>query len=521
MELAIITVGTLFAFILILITIIIYTFSDRLQLQVKNLLGFLLSAALVYTIGYAMELISEPIPLKIFLNNFQYIGLPLIAPGWFMLSIQYKNRKFKWTFRKAAPLFIIPAITFILNISGLYYNSHSIVRWHNISLVIYEKGFWYYIQAAYNSILETFTVVLYFSASRKALGIAKLQSRILMILSILGFLVSAFHYFSPTTSSIDSGAFFVSFLSIILFFTLYKYEVFDLQPLAYYRLFEYSYSPIIILSDSLQIVKQNKAAENVFGDNLYKQLAEILEDHTELIDSLKSKKDCLIKRNVDGEHIYFAARLISLGFKSNLKKELGYVLTLTNETAHINQVQTLKTAASMDALTGAYNRRYFFENAEHMIKDAKNKKKLTSIMMIDIDSFKSINDLYGHLAGDYVLRSVCSIIRGHLKEDDVLARFGGEEFILMLSVKTAGTAKTIAERICTSVRKNDFIFEGQIIKITVSIGISAPSADLDLQRRISQADSALYKAKKRGRDCFYFSEFPETDIINRQDGVQN
>ena len=126
--------------------------------------------------------------------------------------------------------------------------------------------------------------------------------------------------------------------------------------------------------------------------------------------------------------------------------------------------------------------------------------------MLDIDHFKTINDTFGHQAGDFVLKTITDIMRNTMRESDILARYGGEEFLALLPYTKANAANLIAERICNLI-KNQEIMDGEhIINVTVSAGVSTlnPSDNFSLQDCIAMADSALYCAKENGRNRVYY-----------------
>ncbi len=349
----------------------------------------------------------------------------------------------------------------------------------------------------------------FYQVFKKAVGTEKKQAILLIVLSCIGFVLTLSGYMSPHTSYIDSGAVAVALglSSILLLLALFKYELFDLLPLAYYSIFEFSDYPILILSDSMRYIKSNSVAQTVFA-NLLKDkaglsLVDIFKDEPEFMRSLEQKNSCFISRSVEGEQLYFSARLIGLGSpKDKKRKEYGFLLVFHDETTHVHQLRGLKDEASLDPLTGTYNRRYFYKYAERLIRKAKSEERSVSFIMVDIDRFKTINDTNGHQAGDYVLKTITDLVKNTLRESDLLARYGGEEFLILLPYTQATAANVIAERICTIICDYDFWDGDHIIKVTVSAGVSTleSSANLSLEDCIALADSALYRAKEYGRN---------------------
>lgn len=157
--------------------------------------------------------------------------------------------------------------------------------------------------------------------------------------------------------------------------------------------------------------------------------------------------------------------------------------------------------ASKDELTKSYNRRMFYELGAHLFAMAKRKETPLSVMMFDLDNFKSINDSYGHLVGDEVLRRFSQLCMSSQREDDLFFRIGGEEFALILPNTDAAGAIEIAERFLKVISSMACRIEGHDICVTVSIGVTQINkADVELENLRLRADTALYEAKSAGRN---------------------
>ncbi len=169
------------------------------------------------------------------------------------------------------------------------------------------------------------------------------------------------------------------------------------------------------------------------------------------------------------------------------------------ETTH----KELELLASIDPMTKLYNRRYFTTTSAHILDLAKRDKKELSILMIDIDKFKTINDTYGHPIGDKVIIELADKLLKHQRKSDVVCRFGGEEFIILLPNTSLDGAKIVSEKIRADIEKNVIILEnGFDLKFTVSIGVSIINTqdEKNIEPAIKRSDNALYKAKEGGRN---------------------
>lgn len=158
----------------------------------------------------------------------------------------------------------------------------------------------------------------------------------------------------------------------------------------------------------------------------------------------------------------------------------------------------LDELAATDGLTGAYNRRRFMELAAQQHAQAGDGS--ICIALFDLDRFKQINDTYGHLAGDAVIRTTIEVIKQHTRQRDLVGRYGGEEFVLCLPETNLQQAMETVERIRSALARTSVLHEGKTIAVTVSIGVAELQAGESLEQWLSRADAAMYEAKHRGRN---------------------
>jgi len=190
-------------------------------------------------------------------------------------------------------------------------------------------------------------------------------------------------------------------------------------------------------------------------------------------------------------------------------------MSLAIETYHHEQVNKLENSletlkqeedhlrylAETDSLTGLPNHAHVIAMLDGCIANAQREKEPLCIMMMDIDFFKQVNDTHGHLVGDGVLREVSKRLRMALRDLDIIGRYGGEEFLGIFSDTTVGKAFEVAERIRKRIADSPINLQGNIINITISLGICTLRADDDINSIVERADQALYLAKNGGRNC--------------------
>jgi len=189
---------------------------------------------------------------------------------------------------------------------------------------------------------------------------------------------------------------------------------------------------------------------------------------------------------------------------SELQRQLDHAETALAQQAE--QLTSYLSEARTDALTGLPNRRSFDEAISKRFAEWQRRSEPLSVMLLDIDRFKALNDEHGHLAGDAVLRSVARLLADSLRDMDTAARFGGEEFALILPGNTAAGSKGAAERARKLIEQSEFPFEGKSLRATISCGVAQAEAGEGLPTLLKRADEALYASKSAGRNCGHYHD---------------
>jgi len=164
--------------------------------------------------------------------------------------------------------------------------------------------------------------------------------------------------------------------------------------------------------------------------------------------------------------------------------------------------QQLRESAIRDPLTQAYNKRFFNEQLEKDFSHAQRHRLPLSLIMLDVDHFKSINDTHGHPAGDHVLQRLAATIMASLRTEDAFSRVGGEEFAVIMRDCTEPEAMQLAERLRRLVASTQFVYGGKTLPVTISLGVSSfdPARHPRITELVEEADRCLYEAKRRGRN---------------------
>lgn len=198
--------------------------------------------------------------------------------------------------------------------------------------------------------------------------------------------------------------------------------------------------------------------------------------------------------------------------RSECKKMKSELETLHGEVGGLSRkLQESESQVHIDALTKAYNRSAYEIKISQVIRNFKQNNDSATLFIIDIDYFKKINDTYGHKAGDEILKSVSDTLRKSLRETDLLFRYGGEEFVIILEKIGPEKAVQLAEKLRTVIEKDYLVYKNKKIQVTISIGIACLNEGDEEQSFFENADKALYEAKGSGRNRVVIADKDITD----------
>ncbi|MEF3191371.1 MAG: diguanylate cyclase [Campylobacterales bacterium] len=269
---------------------------------------------------------------------------------------------------------------------------------------------------------------------------------------------------------------------------------------------------IFITSDGVEVIDANKAFLSFFQSSTCKIIGtkngsialkkkgfiEILTSKSWLsliINNPETLFKTILIHPQSGENRIFSIKVTALG-----QMRHHWLVVLNDVTDIESERLYFEEKSKIDGLTQAYNRATILEFLHREIELAKIGKHKPCALMIDIDHFKTINDVYGHLAGDKILKEVAALIRANIRKDDLLGRYGGEEFLAILGCHGMQAAEKIAEKLRRVIEKNVFEYEGITIPVTVSIGVSMWHESDDEKSLLQRADDALYHSKRSGRN---------------------
>jgi diguanylate cyclase (GGDEF)-like protein len=205
-----------------------------------------------------------------------------------------------------------------------------------------------------------------------------------------------------------------------------------------------------------------------------------------------SSRPPMYLRLLDGRAIKFECILLSGG---------GRMLTYTDETVFIRAIEQLQVLATTDDLTRIHNRRFIYASGQAEVDRARRYGHPLSVVLLDADNFKKINDTYGHAIGDEVLVFIANCCRENVRATDHVGRVGGEEFALMLIETSLDAAIIVAEKLCRKIASASVRTARGAVTVTASFGVASMTADMsEFSELLNKADQALYVAKNKGRN---------------------
>jgi diguanylate cyclase (GGDEF)-like protein len=466
----------------------------------------------IYLFGYLMIINTSNLQEMVFWNQFQYFGLPFISVLWLLVALLYTKTIYSLKTQVGLLLFSVPAITFFMRLTNswhyLFYTKWEARQFFGHISLYMERGIWYYVNISYTILCLLLTVIIYLIGYLKhKAGYTKSHFMVFLFASLLPLIGIGLVLFAFEEWSIDYSALIMPVSLLIISYGILKYDFLEIKTLARETIFENNLAGMVVLGPGKRIIDYNKAAVKFFkamNISLDNYPAEhILAQEPKLLEIFEGETSYGFSLEIDGEERFFEIDAVSLGEPhAGNTRMLKSIRDVTEE----RKVQEkLKYLATTDSLSGLYNRAEFMNLAKKEFAWAKRNNEELSLLIMDLDNFKAINDTFGHAAGDEMIREIGSIIKTGFRKTDIAGRIGGEEFAVVLKNASLEEAKKIAEKFRETVAKRKVIYGGREITFTVSIGVAAIHGNADdindIEELLKLADDALYRAKTRGRNC--------------------
>jgi diguanylate cyclase (GGDEF)-like protein len=469
-------------------------------------LAMVLAATTIYSMAYAMELASDTLPGILFWVKIEHIGIEMIAPFWLLFTLAITGRNKYITPLRTAVLFIIPVIVLLSTFLGKYHLNPQLTADAPFPTLTYQRGFFAWLGIGYLSLFLVTSFILLISMYLNSLPAFRKQALILLFsaaLPFVGMIISTLHL---APYNLDLAPLSMSISGILFLVAFQRLQFLDIIPLARDIIFEGMGDGILVLDNYDRLVDHNPSLQKIFSHiNLQiigQPFQKVFEQYPDLIRMVDDNSDDVIEIQVESDRGVFSYRCNLLSLSGPHNNPVGKIISFHDYTEVKLLIDQLSDLATIDNLTGIYNRRYFCELAQKEISRAERYHQFLSLIIFDLDFFKQINDTYGHAAGDAVLAKVVGIFDQRLRSYDIMGRFGGDEFLILLPETNLEDAAALAEELRFTLEHSEIVFEEHTFHIKASFGVTGMlvMTTITLEEMIRCVDGAMYKAKQEGRN---------------------
>jgi diguanylate cyclase (GGDEF)-like protein len=482
------------------------TWERRQEAPEATSFALLLMGGTLYTFAYSAEVAATTMPQALFWLHIEFLALPLIPPLWLLTAIRHNGERFNM-----AAIFALPVLCGVAHFTNpwhhWFYTSVDFVQRGPFWELSFKRGPFALLENTYLLFSFLAAAWLYLAQMRNGSVLFRKQAMIMLASSVLPVTFYFLYLCGLSPWHLDITPFSFPLCAALYYYGVFWLGVFDLTPTARNLVFQGMRDAVLIIDNRSRLLDFNPAAAQLLPSlsnaSVGREVSALLVDHPLLIPLLCKARSGEVLLQDEPQKGYFDVRafpLLSGG------RKLGHASILADITHQVRLREELRVHAETDALTGIANRRRFLDVLDQAHARAIESGGELSLLLIDLDHFKSVNDRFGHPTGDAVLSSVAGRLQARLRPGDLLARYGGEEFSILLPATSAEAALLCAERVLAAVSANPVTVDGYHLPLTVSIGLATlndgdDATHPDSALLLKRADLALYRAKAEGRNC--------------------
>jgi diguanylate cyclase (GGDEF)-like protein len=487
----------------------------------------------VWSFGYAMITLVPEMEAKRFWLKFENIGILTVPVVWFLFTVQYA-RLDRWLNRfTGGLLFMVPAISLVILFSDswfhVYYtNLRSISE--SIGPLVIGRGSWYIVALVNSYIFNLMGMAVLTWCAVQYRDLYRRQTYALIGAVLVPLLVNVFYQLAPImlpafSTRVDLTPISFTLSAALIAFGVFGLRIFDLIPIARYTVLEHIPELVLVVDAHNRILDANSVVQKIIDqrmdDLLGKHLSDVFRSWPDLLDRYLKANEVHEEIQIPGEPERTFELIIS-GLYNRFNALEGRVIVahditdqkrlqndlqcandkLKQQLAEIEELRAkLQEQAIRDPLTNVYNRRYMAEFLDQEIARAAREEYSVSVTIMDMDNFKQFNDTYGHKCGDVVLQSFADFLVGHTRRSDVVCRYGGEEFVILMPNASLPTSYARVEAWRQDFSESVIPYEDLKFSTTFSAGVATfPEHGLTGEEILQAADEALYRSKNNGRN---------------------
>ena len=488
-------------------------------------LTFLMVAVASWALVAALEAACVNLDVKVFWSQFEYLGSGTAMTCYLFFALQRAGHKIHMGSQRTLALWLLPVINFSLALTN---------RWHgqlwtgfrpspvSVNQIIYGHGFLFFGMVAALYVYALLASILLIRTTIHGGLIRRRQNWSVLLAGIAPLAGGLLYAMNPDwLAGINITPMSLSISGLILAVSVIGMRYFDIAPIARDTLFEVMDDGVLVLSKSNHIIDINPAACHFLDADstcigspvdtilapwpgLLKRCHQSTTEHCELLLSetplhvIEARLTPIIGTHLIPSGLIIVLRSITARVHDQRRLQEAHD-QLQEQLSEISRLQeSVREQAIHDALTGLFNRRYLEETLPREIASSRRRNTPMSVILLDVDHFKAVNDTYGHQIGDHTLQSLAALLDNSTREGDIACRYGGDEFVLVLPDTTLANAIDKAESLRAGCRSLD---QGGRPQVTISLGVAcAPDHGEDGGTILLTADRALYRAKEGGRD---------------------
>lgn len=476
----------------------------------------------IYCIGAAFGLMATTIQEIKMWTVVQYIGMPFSAVYGLLFVMQYLGVQLSR--KKVAVLLFIPFITLIMvatnDLHHFHYRVYEVDPVLGAPFVRQEIGVWYIIHGIFTFASLFAALLLPMFQWKETARVYRPQLLSLMCGQLVPIVTAFIYLIGLTPPGFDPVPMVLWMSSLFYLWSISSSRLFTILPVAKDSIFHSINDGVMVLDESRRLIEFNRGCEkmfprltkSMFGMDFEKVWFKLSENSFPFHFEAAEQNQELTLMTGAAKHTY-QIRTTPLQHANQIH---GRLLIFTDITELKELQMQLEHQAYYDELTQVQNRRAFFKQAEDDFAEALNESKDYTVVLLDIDYFKKVNDTYGHHIGDCVLQHVAKVCQSQLNEGDVFARYGGEEFVLALKGCSAAEGRAAANRMRVQIEQHPLEVDGHILAVTASLGVAeaAKGPGETLTQLLNKADHALYQAKNSGRNQVGVYDDQENAALN-------
>jgi diguanylate cyclase (GGDEF)-like protein len=475
----------------------------------SRLLFLLCLSASLWSLTEGLLYLGFDVHTNLIITQIQYVGIATQLPLTLLFVFTIFDMESLINRKTVIALFSISILIIVIVWTNswhkLYYTDYFTIRDGPFPMLGLKHGPLFWLHIFYHYLVLIILTIFLLRQMTFAIRLHRGQAGMILIAVGVVWIANIVYVTGNSpVPNIDISPIAYSLVAAVLAWGFFRYSLLDIIPVAKAKIFNSLEDPIIVLDIKNRVTDLNPAAGLLVNTHITETVGEdvmvVFKRYPSLMTCFQKFKPGEVRlRFQNREHIY-DVRFSEL--RDTQQQLIGRLAVLREITKRKEMEKVLRVMATTDPLTATANRGHLLELAVAEFVRSKRYGRNLSVLMIDIDRFKDINDKFGHDVGDDVLKHMVKLCVKELRRGEVFGRFGGEEFVAVLPETSSEEAMGVAERIRMKIEKLEIASSQGLVKFTISIGVSIMEPmDATFQDLLKKTDIALYRAKADGRNC--------------------